>query len=78
MAGCARHVAPGSGVLVAGFQLGRGYELDEYDAHCEAAGLRLRERFATWGGDAFPGDGTYAVSVHAKTDRRSAQSRRVG
>lgn len=63
VAGCARHVAPG-GVLVCGFQLGRGYELDEYDAHCTAAELALVERFATWDRDPFPGDGSYAVSVH--------------
>ena len=64
VAGCARHVAPGNGVFISGFQLGRGYELDEFDAHARASGLVLRERFATWAGAAFPGDGTYAVSVH--------------
>jgi hypothetical protein len=63
VAGCARHVAE-DGALVAGFQLGRGYELAEYDADCEAAGLVLAERYATWGRDAWPGDGSYAVSVH--------------
>jgi SAM-dependent methyltransferase len=62
--GCARHVGTG-GVLIAGFQLGRGYELDAYDEQCGAAGLRLTERFATWDGEPFPGDGTYAVSVHS-------------
>lgn len=65
VAGCARHVAP-SGVLVAGFQLGRGYPLDAYDAHCTAAGLVLTERYATWARDPFePGNG-YAVSVHTR------------
>jgi SAM-dependent methyltransferase len=64
VAGCARHLTPG-GVLVSGFQLGRGYELDAYDAHCAAAGLTLVERFATWDRDRFPGDRSYAVSVHA-------------
>jgi len=63
VAGCACHVAPG-GALVVGFQLGRGYEIDEYDDHCRAAGLTLAERFATWDRDPFPGDGSYAVSVH--------------
>lgn len=63
VAGCARHVAPG-GVLVAGFSLGRGYELDDYDDHCVAAGLTLAERFATWDRDPFPADGSYAVSIH--------------
>lgn len=61
---CARHVAP-AGVLVSGFQLGRGYDLEEYDRHCVAAGLALVDRFATWDRDPFPGDGSYAVSVHA-------------
>ena len=64
VAGCARHVAP-QGVLIAGFQLGRGYELDDYDSHARASGLELSERFATWDGDPFPGDGSYAVSVHS-------------
>jgi SAM-dependent methyltransferase len=74
VAGCARHVAPG-GVLIAGFQLGRGYDLADYDAHCAAAGLTLAERFATWdrvpasAGDSFasPTDADYAVSVHRPT-----------
>jgi len=65
VAGCARHVAPG-GALVAGFQLGRGYELNAYDEDGRAAGLELVERFATWERDPFPGDGTYAVSVHGR------------
>jgi SAM-dependent methyltransferase len=63
VAGCARHVGPG-GALVAGFQLGRGYDVDAYDADCGAAGLVLEARWATWDGAAFPGDGSYAVSVH--------------
>ena len=66
VAGCARHVEPG-GLLIAGFQLGRGFELSDYDAYAAAAGLALRERFATWDGAPFPGDGTYAVSVHEHT-----------
>jgi ubiquinone/menaquinone biosynthesis C-methylase UbiE len=63
VSGAARHVAPG-GALVVGYQLGRGYELAEFDAHCTAAGLELDERFATWDREPFPGDGSYAVSVH--------------
>jgi SAM-dependent methyltransferase len=62
VAGCARHVGPG-GVLVAGFQLDRGYSLDEYDEHCAAAGLTLAERFATWDREPFAG-GDYALSLH--------------
>ena len=63
VAGCARHVAPG-GVLVAGFQLGRGYEIRAYDDDCRAAGLVLTGRFSTWAADPFRTGGDYAVSVH--------------
>ena len=63
VAGCARHVG---GVLVAGFQLDRGYGIDDYDAHCAAAGLVLVERFATWDRQPFAG-GDYAVSVHRQS-----------
>lgn len=62
MAGGARHVAP-DGRFVIGFQLGRGYELAEFDEHCADAGLELDRRFATWARDPFLGDGSYAVSV---------------
>jgi 2-polyprenyl-3-methyl-5-hydroxy-6-metoxy-1,4-benzoquinol methylase len=65
VAGCARHVAPG-GALVSGFQLGTGYDLADYDAHCTSSGLLLRERYATWSREPFPGDGSYAVSVHRR------------
>lgn len=61
--GCRRHVAPG-GTLVAGFELGRGYELEDYDRDCEAAGLELAERFATWDRTPFTRNDRYAVSVH--------------
>jgi hypothetical protein len=53
--------------MVMGFQLGKGYELDQLDAHATADGLVLVERFATWDRDAFPGDGRYAVSVFGRT-----------
>jgi len=65
VAGCARHVAPG-GALVSGFQLGRGYELAEYDAHCQAVDFELDARWSTWDREPFPGDGSYAVSVHRR------------
>ncbi len=68
VAGCARHVAP-AGVLIAGFQLGRGYDIAAYDSDCGAAGLTLRERFSTWAAEPFtPGSG-YAVSVHHFAER---------
>src|ERR1019366_7724543 len=60
VAGCARHVAPG-GRLVAGFQLNRGYGIEDYDSHCMAAGLRLMQRWATWDGQPWVEDGSYAV-----------------
>lgn len=65
VANMARHVRAG-GVLVAGFQLGRGYDLDRYDADCVAAGLRLSARYATWDHDPWTGTGDYAVSVHQR------------
>jgi len=57
------HVGEG-GLLIAGFQLGRGYALREYDEHCTACGLERVERFATWDGAPFRDGGDYAVSVH--------------
>ncbi len=64
VAGVARHVRPG-GVLIAGFSLDRGYGVEDYDAHCAAAGLALAERHATWDREPFTG-GDYAVSVHRR------------
>jgi len=68
VAGCARHVAAG-GVLVAGFQLGRGYDLAAYDADCRLAGLALTDRFSTWAADPYTAGGDYAVSIHHFADR---------
>lgn len=65
VANVARHVAP-DGVLVAGFQLGHGYDLERYDADCLAAGLVLTERYATWERDPWRPGGVYAVSVHRR------------
>lgn len=66
VAGCARHLAPG-GLLVAGFSLDRRYSIDDYDAHCDAAGLSLAERWATWDRVPFVEGGNYAVSVHRRS-----------
>ena len=63
VAGCARHLAPG-GRLVAGFQLGRGYDLDRYDSDAAAVGLELEFRYAGWDAHRFDPGGDYAVSVH--------------
>ena len=62
---CASHVQP-AGALVAGFTIERGADalsLDEYDAHCAAAGLMLDVRWSTWDRQPYEG-GNYAVSVH--------------
>jgi 2-polyprenyl-3-methyl-5-hydroxy-6-metoxy-1,4-benzoquinol methylase len=68
VAHCARHVGP-EGVLVAGFQLDRGYDVDAYDSDCEAVNCILRARFSTWNGDPFMVRSDYAVSVHALATR---------
>lgn len=62
VAGCGRHLAAG-GSLVCGFQLDRGYGIDQYDDHCRLVGLTCVERWASWSRDPFRG-GDYAVSVH--------------
>ncbi|HUY65368.1 MAG TPA: class I SAM-dependent methyltransferase [Acidimicrobiales bacterium] len=63
VAGCARHLTAG-GLLVAGFQLDRGYSLAAYDDHCRQAGLRPAGRWSTWSREPFAAGGAYAVSVH--------------
>jgi ubiquinone/menaquinone biosynthesis C-methylase UbiE len=70
VAAVARHVRPG-GTLVAGFSLGRGYEVADYDRDCAAAagGLRLAGRFSTWDRKPYvAGESDYAVSVHVRDD----------
>lgn len=69
----ASHLAPG-GLLVAGFGLDRAHlppsagllRLDDYDAWCAAAGLRLVRRFGTWEGQPYDDGAGYAVSVHVR------------
>jgi SAM-dependent methyltransferase len=65
VAGCARHLGPG-GRLVSGFQLGRGYGVDELDRDAAAAGLALAERWSTWDAAPFDATGDYVVSVHRR------------
>lgn len=65
VANMARHVEVG-GALVAGFQLGQGYEVDRYDADCRAAGLVGEARYATWERAPWRNGGGYAVSVHRR------------
>ena len=40
--------------------------LTEFDHWCTQAGLTLRQRFATWGGEPYRQGGGYAVSVHSR------------
>jgi 2-polyprenyl-3-methyl-5-hydroxy-6-metoxy-1,4-benzoquinol methylase len=65
VASCAAHVVSG-GALVAGFQLGRGYDLSAYDAACVAAGLSVVERWGTWEREPFVAGADYAVSLHRR------------
>lgn len=65
VAGCARHLEPG-GRLVAGFSLGRGYDLGAYDRHCADEGLTLDGRWSTWDRHPPELDPSYAVSVHRR------------
>lgn len=62
---CAHHVRPG-GVMIAGFQLGRGYELVTYDTHTATVGLELVERWSTWDCDGFTSTSDYAVTIHRR------------
>ncbi len=60
----ARHLAP-TGMLVAGFQIGRtALGIAHYDAAATAAGLALRERWATWERAPWTATSSYAVSIH--------------
>lgn len=61
--GCSRHVAPG-GALIAGFQLDRGYSLDDYDRDAAVVGFVVSERYATWDRQPWVDGGGYAVSIH--------------
>ena len=56
------HTRPG-GRLVIGFRREDGYPYDRFDADCEATGLRLEHRFATWHLDPFTAGADFAVSV---------------
>lgn len=60
-------LAPG-GLLVAGFQVRRrGYGPAGLDRDAAAAGLALRDRWATWDRDPWVDGGDYQVSVHVRT-----------
>ena len=69
LANLAGHLAPG-GLLIAGFQLrDGGLTTERYDALATEAGLQLSERYATWDGEPWVVGGSYAVSVHRRTER---------
>jgi SAM-dependent methyltransferase len=54
------------GLLIAGFQLGHGLSLDEFDAAASAAGLSAVTRFATWDRAPYLAGGDYVVTVDSK------------
>ena len=56
------HLAPG-GRIVAGFGLGRGYELASFEADVVAAGLRESLRLATWDLRPWTPESDFVVSV---------------
>jgi 2-polyprenyl-3-methyl-5-hydroxy-6-metoxy-1,4-benzoquinol methylase len=62
LAGIARHVRA-DGIVVTGFRLNETYQLDAFDEHCAAAGLRREHRFATWDLRPWRDDGEFAVTV---------------
>jgi SAM-dependent methyltransferase len=80
MARLAAHLGAG-GLLVAGFGLDRAHlppaaglvSLADYDVWCEAAGLTLVRRLATWAGEEYGGGG-YAVSIHCEASSGTAQA----
>jgi len=51
------------GIAVAGFGTDRGYELADFDADIDAAGLVLEHRFATWDLRPWADGAGFAVSV---------------
>lgn len=65
VATCAEHVDEG-GALIAGYELGRGYELSDYDDACRLAGLALLGRWSTWDRKPFLRDSAYSVSIHTR------------
>ena len=59
---CARLVTQG-GVMIIGFQLHRGFDLDVLDSVAAQAHLTPVERWSTWTRDAFQATSDYAVSI---------------
>lgn len=67
VAGAARHVAP-QGHLIAGFGLGRGVTVEDWETWVQAAGLEPIARHSTWQGDPFGQASNYLVSVAQRTE----------
>lgn len=61
----ADHVGAG-GVLIAGFQLGRGVDWTAFDRWCQDAGLAIEERFSTWDRDPWEASADYIVAVYSR------------
>ena len=59
---CALH-AVSRGVMIVGFQLNRGYSLEDFDASLEDTGMSLADRWSTWNREPFLDDSDYVVSV---------------
>lgn len=65
IANMAKHVSP-EGRLISGFQLGRGLDVETYNAAATAAGLVPAEHWCNWDGEEPTGASDYAVLVHRK------------
>lgn len=61
----AGHLRP-DGLLVTGFGTGRGYALEDFDAHCAEAGLIREHRFATWDLRPWTSTADFAVTISRK------------
>lgn len=65
VANMATHVAAG-GRLIAGFQLGRGLDVESYNTAASQAGLLPDEHWSTWDAKPATDASDYAVLVHIK------------
>lgn len=65
LAAVAEHLAD-DGIFVVGFGAGRTMTWDQFDAAVAEAGLRVRQRFATWDLQPWHDDADFAVSVLVK------------
>jgi len=61
----AAHLAA-NGLVIAGFQLGRGLDLIDYDEAADANALHAVAAYSTWDGAPFVDGGDYVVRVHEK------------